>query len=287
MKQLWNKTPMMLAVATTLTSLPACRNNKGTAATTRQIAVTKGDITQSVTVIGTLTPQRRLVVQPTFDGYIRKIFVKMGQVVKAGDPLVQISSSSNSNEISYPQRAQFEGRVVDILRQEGEWVEKIKDNPILLVDDPSVFTVDCGVPELDIAKYKVGLTAEISPIALQGQHYDGKITTVAHAAKLKDANRWGMSAVEFNVKLQILNPDDDLKSGMTASVRIIFDSAKDVPVLPHDYVDIKDGKAFVQTSTGETKAVELGISDDKSIEIKSGLSIGETVRQVDFYSEKL
>jgi len=253
----------------------------------RETTVSQGDITQSVTVPGVLTPKRRLVVFPTFDGYIRKIFVHLGQSVKSGDPLVQISSSPNPNEASYPQRAQFSGRVVDILRQEGEWVEKQKDNPILVVDDPSVFTVECAVPEMDIAKYKLDLDAKISPLALQNRHYEGKVASVSQAAKIKDPNRWGQSAVEFNVKIQVVNPDEALRSGMTASVQIIFDSAKGVPTLPHDYVDLKDGKAVVQTASGETKEVTLGISDDRSIEIKSGLAVGEKVRQIDFYSEKI
>jgi multidrug efflux pump subunit AcrA (membrane-fusion protein) len=264
-----------------------CDDKKKDSSTLRQTIVAQSDITQAVTVSGVLTPKRRLVVYPTFDGYIRRIFVQMGQWVKSGDPLVQVSSSPNANETAYPQRAQFSGRVVDVLRQEGEWVEKVKDNPILVVDDPSIFIVECAVPEMDIAKYKVGLEAKISPLALQNRHFEGKVISVAEAAKLKDANRWSSSAVEFNVKVQVVNPDETLKSGMTASVQIIFASAKGVPSLPHDYVSIKDGKAVVQTVNGESKDVQLGISDDKSIEIKSGVAIGEKIRQVDFYSEKI
>lgn len=285
MLQLWNKTSLFLIVFWPY--LAGCHSKKNDATSLRETTVTQGDITQAVTVTGVLTPKRRLVVYPTFDGYIRKIFVQMGQWVKAGDPLVQISSSPNSNETAYPQRAQFSGRVVDILRQEGEWVERAKDNPILVVDDSSVFTVECAVPEMDIAKYKVGLEAKISPVALQNRHYEGKILSVAEASKLKDPNRWGQSTVEFNVKVQVLNPDDAIKSGMTATVKIIFDSVKSVPTLPHDYVNIKDNRAFVQSVSGEKKEVQIGISDDKAIEIKSGLAVGEKVRQIDFYSEKI
>jgi multidrug efflux pump subunit AcrA (membrane-fusion protein) len=285
MARLWNKNAFFFLAFLIL--IQGCDAKKKDSASLRETAVIQGDITQAVTVPGVLTPKRRLVVYPTFDGYIRKIFVQLGQNVKSGDPLVQISSSPNPNEASYPQRAQFSGRVVDILRQEGEWVEKQKENPILVVDDPSVFTVECAVPEMDIAKYKLGLDAKISPLALQSRNYEGKIVSVAQAAKIKDPNRWGQSAVEFNVKIQVVNPDEALKSGMTASVRIIFDSAKGVPTLPHDYVNLKDGRAVVLTANGGTKEVVLGISDDKSIEIRSGLAIGEKVRQVDFYSEKI
>lgn len=285
MAQLWND-KIIVSVALLL-FITSCDLKKKEAGSLRETTVTQGDIIQAVTVPGVLTPKRRLVVYPTFDGYIRKIFVQLGQLVKAGDPLVEISSSPNPNESSYPQRAQFSGRVVDVLRQEGEWVEKQKDNPILVVDDPSVFTVECAVPEMDIAKYKLGLDAKISPIALQGRQYDGKVVFVAQAAKLKDPNRWGQAAVEFNVKVQVVNPDEALRSGMTSSVRIIFDSAKGVPTLPHDYVNLKDGKAVVRKANGDSKEVVLGISDDKSIEIKSGLTVGDKVRQVDFYSEKI
>ncbi len=253
----------------------------------RETAVVLGDITQEVKVPGVLTPKSRLVVYPTFDGYIRKIFVNIGQQVKAGDPLVQVSSSPSPTDVAYPQRAQFSGRVVDIMRREGEWVEKLKDHPIMIVDDTSVFTVECAVPELDISKYKVGLNAVVSPLATPGRQYDGRVLFVSEAAKVKDANYWGQSAVEFTVKVEVLNPNDLLKSGMTATVQIIFDAVKGVPSLPHDYVDLKDGKASVLTADGSRKEVMLGISDDRLIQIKSGLAVGEKVRQIDFYTEKM
>lgn len=253
----------------------------------RSAEVKKGDIVQEVVVSGVLTPKRRLVVSPSYDGYIKTIFVKLGQMVRMGDPLVKIVSSPTGDEVGYPQRAQFTGRVVDVLRNEGEWVEKTKDNPILVIDDQSVYTVECLVPEVDIVKYKPGLTATITPLAIPDKKYSGKIVYVAEASKLRDANRWNANGIEFSVKVQVLNPDTLIRSGMSATVKVTLDAARDVATLPHEFVHFKDGKAEVQTVDGKVKEVTVGISDDRAIEVKSGLAVGEKVKQVDFYNEKM
>ena len=53
-----------------------------------------------------------------------KIYVKFGQHVKEGDPIVSLEQSLHSqHEEIYPLRAPFEGDVVQILHNEGEYVD--------------------------------------------------------------------------------------------------------------------------------------------------------------------
>ena len=66
MLQLWNKTSLFLIVFWPY--LAGCHSKKNDATSLRETTVTQGDITQAVTVTGVLTPKRRLVVYPTFDG---------------------------------------------------------------------------------------------------------------------------------------------------------------------------------------------------------------------------
>lgn len=57
------------------------------------------DITQVVYASGKVLPQNRYTVVSRFPGYIEKIYVKPGQIVEAGDPLISVSNDANEYAI--------------------------------------------------------------------------------------------------------------------------------------------------------------------------------------------
>jgi multidrug efflux pump subunit AcrA (membrane-fusion protein) len=68
---------------------------------------------------------------------------------------------------------------------------------------------------------------------------------------------------------------------MTANVEILIDERTDALLAPSDAVFRRGGKTWVSLpATGDAKndrEVSVGISDGRSTEILSGLSVGETV----------
>ena len=100
--------------------------------------VERGDLVQRVTVAGTIIPSKRTVLMPPYQGYIKKIYVKVGEDVRAGDPIISVVQSLNAVSEIFPMRAPFSGRVVQVLRTEGEWVdEKSSDAIMVRIDDIS------------------------------------------------------------------------------------------------------------------------------------------------------
>ena len=85
--------------------------------------VKKGDLIQNVTVAGTVFPIRKTTYAPPYNAYVKKIYVKLGQKVKKGDPVVSLEQSLGGvHENVFPMRAPFDGTVVQILHGEGEYV---------------------------------------------------------------------------------------------------------------------------------------------------------------------
>src|SRR3954463_9772173 len=69
--------------------------------------VTKGDVVQRVTVAGAVWPNKRSIITAPFNGYVQKLYVKLGQTVKEGDPLFSLSQSLENPEQNHPVRAPF------------------------------------------------------------------------------------------------------------------------------------------------------------------------------------
>jgi len=248
--------------------------------------VKRGDITLKVTIAGGITPKRHAVITPPYLGYVQKVFVKIGDRVRQGDPLVSIAQTiSSSEEQVFPLRSPLSGLVVQVWRKEGEYVTPNgtpgnADPTLVRIDDVSRLNIDANVPEVEIGKLKVGLPVVIRAVAVPQRHYSGQIIEIAQAAKEQD--RWERARVEFAIKVDVLDKDDQLKSGMSAVLDIIVREAKNVLLLPHEYVQKTGEHYFVTTADGQQRPVAIGLTNEEAFEIKDGVKEGDLVRPVDF-----
>lgn len=135
------------------------------------------------------------------------------------------------------------------------------------IDDLSQLFMDVKISEVDINKVKVGQKAELAFDAISGATYAAEVTEVSSVGV--DSG----SGVDFTVRLKILDLDDQVRPGMTASVNIIVAQKSDILTVPGRAVRFKDGKRIVYVLEGgvlQEKAIEIGASSDTSIEIVSG-----------------
>ena len=244
--------------------------------------VTRMDLEQRVTISGQVQPKRRLDVKPPFAGYVEKIFVKVGDRVKANDPLITFSQTLVGDEKNYPVRATFPGVVTQILRLEGESVVDTGDqNIVLRVEDLSSLTVLASVPELDIAKIKRGQAAMVKIAALSSDVFDGEISEIAMGAREKD--RYGSSSTaEFQIRVLLKSHDPRILPGMSALMDVITDSRPNVLTLPHEFIQDSGGKYFITTVAGVKTPVTLGMQTEEAAEVKTGVVDKEKVRVIDF-----
>lgn len=244
--------------------------------------VEKGSLIQRSTIAGTVTPFRKTVITAPYQGYVRKVYVKLGDVVKSGDPIASIAPTLLSSEVVFPLRSPFAGKVVQLNKADGEFV-KAADGAdfIARVDDTSKMYIDANVPELDRVKMKLGLEAIVKASAILDRTYKGIVQEMSFAAREQD--RWGRStAVEFPMRLEILDFDQRIQSGMSVIVDIITLKLDDVLKLRHEYIGKEGDSYFVTLQNGQRQKIQIGIQNEEFSEVKSGVSEGESVRKVDF-----
>lgn len=244
--------------------------------------VTKQDFKQRVTIAGTVTPLRKTIITAPYNGYVKKLFVKVGDTVKQGDPLVSVVQSLQSGDNSFPLRSPLNGTVVQVEKSEGEFVKEGDAKEFILrIDDSSKLYVIANAPEIDRVKVKAGQEAIIKASAILSRKYKGIIRELSLAAREKE--QWGRSqVVEFPIRIELSDNDEMLKSGMSVVIDVITAKKENVLTLRHEFIRRDNEKYYVILSSGTRKDIEVGIQNEEGFEILSGLSEGEKIKQIDF-----
>ena len=155
-----------------------------------------------------------------------------------------------------------------LLRSNPKWGDQISTGtPAFRIDDLSELNVDVQISEVDINKVAVGQQAELTFDAISGKSYTGEVTEVAKVGE--DTG----SGVDFTVTLRIVDPDQEVRPGMTAAVNIIVTEKKDVLAIPSRAVRTSDGQRLVFVMRGsslEKIDIEVGAISDTSVEVVSG-----------------
>jgi HlyD family secretion protein len=79
--------------------------------------------------------------------------------------------------------------------------------------------------------------------------------------------------VNFNVTVEILDPDEEVKPGMTAAVTIVVKQLDNILVIQNRSVRLKDGKRVIYILKNNVPSpinVTIGASSDTTSELVSG-----------------
>lgn len=245
--------------------------------------VERTDLLQQVTIAGNIAPVRTTNIAAPYTGYVKKLYVAIGDKIKIGAPIVSVAQSLLSQQPVFPMQSPLEGIVVQINKLEGEFVRGDDNRDFILrIDDTSGFVIKAETPEIDRIKVKVGQKAIVKVNAIIGKTYDGVIRSIARAPTVKDS--WRSSTVEYSTIVEILNPDAAIHSGMTALVDLIVAKREKVLTLRHEYIQKDKQGYFVIRGTGERQDIGVGLQNEEAFEITSGLKEGDKIKIVDFAS---
>ncbi len=154
-----------------------------------------------------------------------------------------------------------------------------------------------SVDERDAAKIKVGMLAKIKIGSLPDQEITGKINSIALQSDKENKENSGTSSqstskddnsspfnVGFKVEITELQLPKDLvlRSGYSATATVAIKKVDNVLMLPLRVIQYRDTKPHVLLPNKKSKKpkqqpVELGVSDNINIEIKSGLKLDDQV----------
>ncbi|MEJ2759277.1 MAG: efflux RND transporter periplasmic adaptor subunit, partial [Anaerolineales bacterium] len=143
------------------------------------------------------------------------------------------------------------------------------------LDDLSSLLVDVDVSEVDINRVEVGQPVSLAFDAILNVEYQGKVVEVSPVG----TDTQGV--VNFEVTIEIEDPDVRVKPGMTAAVNIVVSQLEEVLLVPNRAVRVVDGERVVYVmDQGQMKTakIELGASSDVYSEVVGGdLVVGDEI----------
>ncbi len=149
-------------------------------------------------------------------------------------------------------------------------------------------TAEVSLNEIDAAKIKIGQKATITFDAVPNLSISGEVFDVDILGTVSQG------VVTYNVKIKFDTQDDRVKPGMSLSTAIITDVKQDVLSIPNSAVKLKGNRHYVEVfgqkmsedsgNQGVVSSilpteqdVEVGLSNDMSVEIISGLKENDQV----------
>jgi HlyD family secretion protein len=143
------------------------------------------------------------------------------------------------------------------------------------LDDLSQLLLDVQVSEVDINQVHVGQEASLTFDAILDKEYEGIVVEVASIGTSTQG------VVDFIVTIEIIDPDENVKPGMTAAVNVVVNQLDNVLLIPNRAVRIEDGKrvVYVMRDNEPTPVqITLGASSDTMSEVIDGeLKVGELI----------
>lgn len=251
-----------------------------------KIEPVRGDISLTVSTVGTVKPQNRLEIMPPIGGRIEEILVKEGGKVKVGDILALMSSTERATlidaarlkgaeEFKYwknayketPLVAPIDGVVIVRGVEPGQTVTT--STAVLVLSDRLIIEADFD--ETDISEVKLGQGAVISLDAYPEIRIEAAVDHISYESEIVN------NVTIYKVDILPQNVPDLFRSGMSANVEVVIKENKNALLVPLDAVFNEDGekKIYVKDpDSGDLKkvVVNTGLQKDELIEITSGLS---------------
>src|SRR5262249_10622059 len=134
------------------------------------------------------------------------------------------------------------------------------------------------VDEADIGRVRLGQPARIRVETFRDRIFNGKVTQISPLGVEKD------NVTNFEVRVSIENPGQELKANMTANAEIVLEEHANALIVPEAAVSYDAKKnAFVDVAAPGVKngrkktAIKIGISNGTKIEVLDGLKPGDKV----------
>ena len=252
----------------------------------KEISATLGSIQSIISTTGTVLPKNRLEVVPPVGGRVESILVKEGQMVKTGEILAWMSSTERAalldaargqgqDKLKYWQEAYkpiallspIDAEVIVATTQPGQTVTIV--NAVVVLSDKLIARAQ--VDETDIGKIKLGQKAWIILDAYANTKINAIVEHIYYESKTVN------NVTIYEVDLVPESVLDFFRSGMNATIDFIEKSKEGILIVPVEAIYKNKEKQFVLIKKeGRVEpieqTVELGLTDDKNIEIISGIT---------------
>ncbi len=193
-------------------------------------------------------------------------------------------TDAKNNLADYFVRAPFDGVLAQVNVKKFDSAGSASAAATLITNEK---VAEISLNEVDAEKIKVGDKTTLTFDAIDGFTVTGKV------AEVDTIGTVSQGVVSYSIKIRFDSQDDRIKQGMTVNASIITDVHPDVLSVSSSAIKNQSGVSYVQVfnpplsssgNSGVTSSVapspvqvEIGISDDQSTEITSGLNENEQV----------
>ena len=286
----------------------------------RTAEVTRSAVTPVVEAVGTVGYNERdvAVVQARSNGFVEKLFVRAPlEPVRKGQPLAELyvpdwvaaqeeylsarrlagtrmeglidgarqrmrlagMSEAQIREIETTGKVQarviahapIDGVVAELGAREGMTV--MSGAPLFRINGLRTVWVNAEVRESEAAQVKVGSAVEARASALPGKVFRGKVSAIL--PEVNPATR------TLKARVELANPEGELKPGMFASVNFTPAARQEVLVVPSEAVIQTGSRSVVVVARPDGRfasvEVQTGAEANGNTEIRKGLAAGDKV----------
>lgn len=150
---------------------------------------------------------------------------------------------------------------------------------LVRLPDPSKMQVKSKVNESRITLIKQGMAVKIAVDAIPGLVLKGRVTKVNRYAEPSGFSSSGIK--EYAVFIDVLDPPEVIRTGMTAEVQIFVEQLADAVQIPIQGLYEHGNKMYSLIQEGpeqfRTSEVKIGATNDTMATISEGVEAGETV----------
>lgn len=260
---------------------------------------TLNDLNQSGNTV-TATVQKDLTTwTTTVNGYVNSINSNINSIEEGKQSLANVLSPANPLDLRQAQlsvetkqnayndcfiKAPFNGIIATLTAEVGQSASGSIGTLIAKQD-----IVKIALNEIDIAKIKLGQKATLTFDAIDGLTITGKVDGVDSVGTVSSG------VVTYNVLISLDINDTRVKPGMSVSATIITNTVADVVAVPNSAIKSQSGTSYVEVFDAPLAAsvvgvqgsvsgtlprqveVTIGLANDTSSEIISGLNVGDII----------
>ena len=204
--------------------------------------------------------------------YLKEVYVEENQFVKNGEKILKYT---NGTYLYAPYDCVIKTITV------GEVGEVCRSTHNIQILDATNLLMTLEVDETELNSIQVGQEVVITPNSNEEKTYVGKIT------KINEIGTYASNGSKFKVTILFEN-DNNVKIGMSASCVITIEKAENVVAVPIASVQSNGNSKYVvvvnEDKTTTNINVTTGLSNDAYVEIKEGLTGGETIQMIQITS---
>ena len=225
----------------------------------------------------------------------------------------QATASVNDSKTSLGKTtiyAPMAGRVTRLVVEQGETAVPGTFNKdaatLLTISDMKVLETKVKVDETDVARIKVGDSAQVQIDAFADTTFIGRVTRISNSSVKAVAAQSADQAVDYEVTIQLLNAPAETRPDFSSTAKIITDSRHNVLSIPIIALTVRENEDLAKgdTAVGLGKAkpkkditkkdvegvfvvgtdnkvtfrpVKVGIAGEKHFEVVSGLKEGDKI----------